>query len=155
MISLIRIDDRLIHGQVMAVWVRTLGVTHILVIDDAVAADPFSQQVMRLAVPAAIALTISPVDTAADHLARAAGDSSHTLVLLRDVDTATAIHRRFPFQELNVGGIGMFPGRKLIWRSIAASASEVAQLRALSQAGVYVYLQMIPSDQRHALAEIQ
>lgn len=153
MISLIRIDDRLIHGQVMAAWVRTLGVTHILVIDDATAADPFNQQVMQLAMPATVTLTISTIAAAAGHLAWAETNTARTLVLLPGVAAASAVYRQHPFSALNVGGVGMAPGRKLIWRSIAASDEEVAQLRALRNAGVDVYLQMIPSDQRHALME--
>ncbi|HEY3343213.1 MAG TPA: PTS sugar transporter subunit IIB [Anaerolineae bacterium] len=150
---MIRIDDRLIHGQVMAVWVRTLGVTHILVIDDATAADPFSRQVMQLAMPPTITLTISSIADAAGHLSRVAADTARTLVLLGSVAAASAVYQRYPFKELNVGGVGMSGGRKLIWRSIAASANEMAQLHALRDAGVYVYLQMIPADQRLSITE--
>jgi len=153
MISLIRIDDRLIHGQVMAVWVRTLGVTHILVIDDTTAADPFYRQVMQLAMPPTITLTISSIAGAAGHLSRAAADTARTLVLLSSVAAASAVFQRYPFKELNVGGVGMSPGRKLIWRSIAISADEIAQLHSLHDAGVNVYLQMIPADQRVPLTE--
>ena len=154
MLSLIRIDDRLIHGQVMAAWVRTLNVTHILVIDDATAADPFSQQVMQLAMPPTITLTISSTAAAADHLSRAAADTARTLVLLPSVAAANAVFQRYPFKALNVGGVGMSQGRKLIWRSIAASTEEIAQLHALRDAGVDVYLQMIPADQRLPLTEL-
>ena len=152
MISLIRVDDRLIHGQVMAVWVRTLSVTHILVIDDATFTDPFSQQVMQLAMPPRMSLTISSIDTAAEHLSRASGDTSRTLVLLRNVDSAVQLHSRFAYKELNIGGVGMAEGRQLVWRSIALSSAEMRQLKALRDAGVNVYLQMIPTDQRHPLA---
>ncbi len=151
MISLIRVDDRLIHGQVMTVWVRHLSATHILVIDDATAADLFSRQVMQLAMPRGMALTISPLATAPEQLRDAAENASRTLVLLRSVDAAVQLYSRFPYTELNVGGMGMTPGRKLLWRSIAASAEEVAQLSDLQKAGVDVYLQMIPADPRYPL----
>jgi PTS system mannose-specific IIB component len=154
MLSLIRIDDRLIHGQVMAAWVRTLSVTHILVIDDAAAADPFSQQVMQLAMPPTITLTISPIATCAEPLSRAAADSARTLVLLASIAAAAAVFQRYPFKELNVGGVGMAQGRKLIWRSIAASPEEIAQLHTLQDGGVDVYLQMIPADPRLSLTEL-
>ncbi len=151
MISLIRIDDRLIHGQVMTVWVRHFSATHILVVDDVTAADLFSRQVMQLAMPRGMALTISPLATAPGQLRDAAEDASRTLVLLRSVDAAVQLHSHFPYQALNVGGIGMTHGRKLLWRSIAASPEEVALLSGLQQAGVDVYLQMIPADQRYSL----
>jgi PTS system mannose-specific IIB component len=151
MISLIRIDDRLIHGQIMAVWVRMLRIDHILVADDATAADSFSQQMMQFAMSDSITLTVSDIVTAAGKLAQAASDSTHTLVLLRSVDAAVRLHAAYPFRELNVGGIGMLPGRKLVWRSIAASPAELAALRRLRTQGVNVYLQMIPTDDRKLL----
>src|SRR6516164_2804007 len=106
MISLIRIDDRLIHGQVMAVWVRALNVTHILVIDDATAADAFTRQVMHLAMPHGMALTISTLGDAPRHLSGAAKDPSRTLVLLKSVAAAKQLRAHFSYKELNVGGIG-------------------------------------------------
>jgi PTS system mannose-specific IIB component len=151
MIILIRIDDRLIHGQVMAVWARVLNINHILVADDATTADPFSQQIMQLAMPATIKLTISSVDAAGGKLAQTEADATRTLVLLKSVDAAVRLYANYPFRELNVGGIGMAPGRKLIWRSIAASPEEMQALRHLRNQGVDVYWQMIPTDEKRRL----
>jgi mannose/fructose/N-acetylgalactosamine-specific phosphotransferase system component IIB len=153
MISLIRIDDRLIHGQVMAVWARVLSVTHIVVADDGAAADSFSQQVMQLAVPSSITLVVTSVAGAAALLGKAAGDNTRTMVLLKSVESAGRLHASYAYAELNVGGIGMVPGRKLVWRSIAASPAELNQLRALSKAGVDVYWQMIPTDEKRRLTD--
>jgi mannose/fructose/N-acetylgalactosamine-specific phosphotransferase system component IIB len=155
MISLIRIDDRLIHGQVMAVWARVLGTTHILVIDDETAADAFSQQIMQLAMPPSIKLNIASTDAATDKLRIAEIDHTRTLVLLRNVDAALRLHATYPFRELNVGGIGMAPGRNPLWRSIAASPEEIDHLSALRDRGVDVYLQMIPSDEKRRMVNDQ
>jgi PTS system mannose-specific IIB component len=155
MISLIRIDDRLIHGQVMAVWARVLNTTHILVIDDDSAADAFAQQVMQLAMPAGMHLRVSRVDDSAPLLTFAAQDASRTLILLKDVHTAVRVHRLYPYRELNVGGIGMAPGRQMLWRSIAAAPDEVQQLRSLTAQGVDVYLQMVPGDEKRHIAAVQ
>ncbi len=46
-----RIDDRLIHGQVIATWLKTLGVTHLIVASDEVAADPKRQQILKVILP--------------------------------------------------------------------------------------------------------
>ena len=154
MIDLIRIDDRLVHGQVMAVWVRGLSIRHIFVADDETAGDSFSRQVMQLAMPKGVMLTVATVEDAGRQLASMPADGVHRLVLLRSVDAAVRLHRAFPFTSLNVGGIGMMPGRKLLWRSIAMSPDEVAALRSLRQQGVDVYLQMIPTDPRKRLEEL-
>ncbi|MCL4504424.1 MAG: PTS sugar transporter subunit IIB [Chloroflexi bacterium] len=151
MISLIRIDDRLIHGQVMAVWTRTLSVNHILVADDAVVADSFSRQIMQLAMPPAVKLTIADIRDAAALLPSIETDASRTLVLIKTVASAVQLHAGYPFRALNVGGIGMTPGRKALWRSIAASPAEMHLLEQLRQKGVDIYLQMIPSDEKRRI----
>ncbi len=152
MISLIRVDDRLIHGQVMAVWVRLLSINRILVADDEAAADAFSRQIMQLAMPSSTLLSVTPIDEAASQLPTIETDPSHTLVLLRTVAAAAQLHLRYAYRTLNIGGIGMAPGRKPLWRSIAASASEVEMLSQLRRDGVDVYLQMIPSDVKKRIA---
>ncbi len=153
MISLIRIDDRLIHGQVMAVWARVLSIDHILVADDAVAADAFSQQIMRLAMPPNMRLSVAGIAAAAGMLKIAEVDASRTLVLLKSVQAAVHLYELHAFRNLNVGGIGMTPGRQSLWRSIAASPAEVELLGNLRRSGVDVYLQMIPSDEKRRLPD--
>lgn len=150
MIALIRIDDRLVHGQVMAVWVRALKIDHILVADDDTADDAFAQQVMRLAMPPGMTLVVDTVAGAGARLASAARDTHRWLVLLRDVASAVRLREACAFDALNVGGIGMKPGRRLVWRSIAMSPEEAAALRALRAQGVDVYLQMLPGDPRRS-----
>ena len=152
MVDLVRIDDRLVHGQVMAAWAPALRTTHILVADDDSAADDFARQIMQLAMPAHIALTIETVDSAASRLPAIAADASHTLVLLKSVAAAVRLHHLWPLVSLNVGGIGMAPGRALVWRSIAASPQEVAALQRLRAQGVDVYFQMVPGDTKQVLS---
>ena len=43
-IVLARIDDRLIHGQVMTAWLQFTGGNHIVIVDDATAGDEFTQR---------------------------------------------------------------------------------------------------------------
>lgn len=154
MINLIRIDDRLIHGQVMAVWVRALGATHIVVADDETAGDEFARDILHLAVPAHLSLNVDPVETAGGRLAERAGDATRTLVLLKSVESAVRLRAAFAYAELNVGGVGMAPGRRLVWRSIALSPPELDSLRRLQAQGVRVAFQMIPADPRKPLDDI-
>ena len=154
MLSLIRVDDRLIHGQVMAVWVRALNINHILVIDNTTAADAFSQQVMQLAVPSTMRLSIYSVANAVAALHNAEISDDHVLVLLRDVESAADLQPLFRWTALNLGGSGMSAGRKLIWRSIALSNRQIKLLDRLQTDGVDVYLQMVPSDHKRRYSSI-
>jgi mannose PTS system EIIAB component len=151
MLSLIRLDDRLIHGQVMAVWARQLSINHILVIDDDTAGDSFARELMQLAMPKHIRLTISTLADAPAALSALRDDATRALILLKSVAAATALHTLTPLPHLNVGNLGMRDGRRLIWRTVALSSAELMALHQLESAGVDVFLQMIPSDDRQRL----
>lgn len=151
MLSLIRLDDRLIHGQVMAVWARQLEINHIVVVDDRAAADAFESALMQAAMPAGIALDVCAGAAAPAILTRLQGAPAHTLVLLRSIDAALALHQGFPLRHLNVGNLGLRAGRALVWRSIALSQGELTQLHALQAQGVPVFMQMNPSDKQRPL----
>jgi PTS system mannose-specific IIB component len=146
MLSLVRLDDRLIHGQIMTVWIRQLNVNRIVVVDDASASDDFARGLMHAAMPKGITLSVHGVADAAQELATRAHDSSRTLVLFAHVEDALALHTHFPLPHLNIGNLGMREGRSTLWRSIAASPEERALLAQLKSDGVPVYVQMLPSD---------
>jgi mannose/fructose/N-acetylgalactosamine-specific phosphotransferase system component IIB len=156
MLLLCRLDDRLIHGQVMAVWVRQLRIDQIIVVDDASANDDFARELMHAAMPAAITLHLCGLEDAPGIInTLATSDTARTLLLFKRVADAVAIHARFPLPHLNVGNLGMRHDRTLIWRSVAASESELDELRRLESHGVAVYLQMIPNDSKRLLPETQ
>ena len=146
MLSLIRLDDRLIHGQVMAVWVRQLSITRILVLDDETAADEFARNLMQMAMPSQVKFDVAPVAAAAERLAELQHSPARALVLLKRVEDACAVHERWPLPHLNVGNLGMRDGRRLIWRTVALSTNERRALQQLQSAGVEVFLQMVPAD---------
>ncbi len=156
MVALVRVDDRLIHGQVTAVWCRAWNLDRIIVVDDEVAADPFMQEVYRLAAPAGIQVQVVSLEDAVPLLRQEAEDGGHrTMVLLRSVAGAVALYEQgFSFPALNVGGIGMGPGRRPLWRNIAASPQEIALLERLAQRGVEVTLQPVPDDRPVPLADL-
>ena len=80
-LALIRIDDRLIHGQVVEGWLPVLGASRIIVVSDAAAADAMQRQLMRLALPEAVALDVLPVSAAVAAVRAAAAAPEKALVL--------------------------------------------------------------------------
>lgn len=152
--ALVRIDDRLIHGQVMAVWSKALGITEIVIAADDVAADPFMQKVMRAAAPPGVSVKVFTVEEAARYL-QEAGDLSRTIVLLKGPGPAVQLFEAgFRYSRLNVGGIGVAPGRKKLYRNIAASPQEVEMLKRLAAAGVQVQFRIVPEDRPISLESV-
>lgn len=146
-IALVRVDDRLIHGQVVAVWLRALDATRIVVVDDAVAADEFLRDVLVLAAPRGVAVEVLDLAAAILRLPAVAADDRPTLVLVRTPVTALRLREAgVPFALLNVGGLGSRPGRLALYRTISADAEERAAMRALERLGTRVELRIVAAD---------
>ena len=152
--ALVRIDDRLIHGQVMAVWSKSLGTREIVIAADDVAQDPFMQKVMKGAAPPGVAVKVFTVAEAAGYLSQAP-DLSRTIVLLKSPHTARQLYDLgFRYQHLNVGGIGAGPGRRKVYRSISASPEEMDILKGLAAAGVQVHFRIVADDRGASLESL-
>lgn len=155
-LALVRIDDRLIHGQVMAVWVKYIKVDLIVVVDDGVAKDSFLQDVLRLAAPPGITVEVRSVQEAIATLGENAPNREHTMVLVKTPKVARALlDGGVCFSHLNVGGIGGGPGRKSVFKNISMSEEEKGILRGLIKDGVKVTLLTVPGEQSMDFAAVR
>jgi PTS system mannose-specific IIB component len=146
-LSLVRVDDRLIHGQVVAVWLRALGADRIVIVDDATASDEFLREILCLAAPAEVRVEIFSVIDALSPVTTYATHPDRTFVLMKSPVTALALRRGgVPFEVLNVGGIGARPGRNPLFRNISASDEEIKAMRALEELGTRVEFRIVADD---------
>ena len=145
-IMLSRIDERLIHGQVMTRWISGLFVTRIILIDDQIAKDEFMYEVLMLSAPVGITVLVLSVDDALK-LFREDSSDEKTLLLFKDVRYVKALlDKDFNVGRLNIGNIGSSPIRKGITREVFMSDEEIEIVKALCSGGIYVYLQKLPTD---------
>ena len=155
-LALVRIDDRLIHGQVMAVWVKHIKVDLIVVVDDGVAKDSFLQDVLRMAAPPGITVEVRSVQEGVATLSENAPNREHTMVLVKTPKVARALFDGgIRFSHLNVGGIGGGPGRKSVIKNISMSEEEKAVLKSLIKDGVKVTLLTVPGEQSLDFASVK
>ncbi len=149
-----RIDDRLIHGQVMTSWAKVYNANNICIIDDGVAKDAFICQVMKMSVPREISIcTLSLVDG----IEKLKNDpvSNRTIVLTKGPENMLAlVEAGIPMKELNVGGMGTKPGRKNVLRNIQISPEEVEILKKIAAKKIRVFFQIVPDDKSLELEKI-
>lgn len=146
-LRLVRIDDRLIHGQVVAVWLRALGADRIVIVDDATAADEFLREVLVLAAPHGTPVEVLGMSDGERRCAELAASAERAIVLVRTPRAALALRRSgVPIEVVNLGGMGAAPGRRRLYRSISASPEEVAELRELERLGTRVQIQIVADD---------
>jgi PTS system mannose-specific IIB component/fructoselysine and glucoselysine-specific PTS system IIB component len=150
-----RIDDRLIHGQVVVGWGQRMGIGFIVLVDDGVRANVWEQELYRMGVPAAMDVIFATVAEAAAHAAAWERDPRKGIVLTGDVDTMVALCAAAPaVRQVNVGGIHASEGRTERLRYVFLSEGEAAQLKALAERGVEVTAQDLPTAKPVPIAEL-
>ncbi len=155
-IVLCRIDDRLIHGQVVLGWGRPLGIDRIVLVNDDVAASPWERDLYRMAVPAEIELRFAGITEAAAELGAWSAAPSRTLLLTGDIATMIALHAAdgHALHQVNVGGIHHRPGRRQRLPYVYLSDEERASLVALEARGARVSAQDVPTAAPVSLRDI-
>ena len=145
-LALYRIDDRLIHGQVVVGWGQPLNASFIVLVDDEVSSSDWEQDLYRMGVPPQIEVIFASVDQAAEQLSKWEGDERVGILLVGDIDTAVALTQRAPqVRRLNVGGVHHRTGRRERLRFVYLTDDEAAKLRQLAAGGVDVTAQDVPT----------
>lgn len=144
---LCRVDDRLVHGQVVVGWGRPLAAERIVLVDDTVAANAWEQDLYRLATPPGITLEVLDVAAACAALAGLAADPRRTLLVTGDLAAMRALHQADPVavHAVNLGGIHFAPGRRERLPYLFLSDAELGDVQALEAAGAEVRAQDVPT----------
>ena len=154
-LKLVRVDDRLIHGQVVAIWLKALNARRIVIVDDRTARDEFVSEVIKMAAPPGVAVEIHDIAAGTERVRLLVDDPEPAFVLMRSPVTALRLREAgVEFPVLNVGGIGAGPGRKPLYRNISAAPDELAAMRALEQMGTSVELRIVENDRPVAFKSV-
>ena len=154
-IELFRIDDRLIHGQVVVGWGQPLDLTFIVLVDDEVASSEWEQELYRMGVPPEMDVYFHTVEEAADKLASYQSDGRRGALLTGDIETmARLIELTRSVTRVNLGGIHHRAGRTQRLRYVFLAPDEEKALRALAARGVDVSAQDVPAARPLGLNEV-
>lgn len=154
-IELYRIDDRLIHGQVVVGWGQPLALEFIVLVDDEVAASEWEQELYRMGVPPEMSVYFDTVASATKNLLQYQSDDRRGLLLTAEIATmAQLCNATGAIRRVNVGGIHHRPGRVQRLRYVFLSPQEEEALRALEAHGIEVTAQDVPAARPLPLAEM-
>ena len=154
-IEMYRIDDRLIHGQVVVGWGQPLDLQFIVLVDEEVASSDWEQELYRVGVPPEMDVYFESSDSAASRLATYQADGRPGLVLTGDIETmARLVEGTGTIRAVNLGGIHHKPGRVQRLRYVFLTPAEEASLRALARDGVAVSAQDVPAARPLPLDEV-
>ena len=153
-VSLYRIDDRLIHGQVVVGWGQPLDIGFIVLVDDNVATSDWEQDLYRMGVPPEMELMFADVASAVRRHKEFVEDMRHGIVVTADIDTMQRfVDGAGTIREVNVGGIHHRAGRHQKMRYVFLAPSEEAELRKLMEK-VKVTAQDVPTARAVPMAEV-
>ena len=153
-ISLIRIDDRMIHGQVVMSWIRHTSSQAIRLIDNKVANDDLMKEILLAAAPANLDVQIITEDEAVADFAGWEEDEKRVMVIVRSPQTLVRLMEGgIIFTNVNLGGLGIGPGKNKLFRNISASDEERLALKTLLDARIEITIQMVSTERRHELTE--
>lgn len=146
-ITLLRVDDRLIHGQVVEGWVPFLKVDLVVVVSDAAAADEIQTALMKMALPPTVGLLVLPVSEAAASLASPQLAARKALVLVPGPSEALAlVEKGLKIDRVNVGGLHYTVGKVQLGRALFLDEKDRLALRALAAKGVRLEGRALPGD---------
>ncbi|MEG0289412.1 MAG: PTS sugar transporter subunit IIB [Carnobacterium sp.] len=146
-ITAVRIDGRLIHGQVANLWTTKLGISRIMVVDDGVANNAIEKSGLKLATPAGVKLSILPVEKAAANILAGKYDSQRLLIIAKKPDRLLElVELGVPIKEINVGNMSQSDESKSITRSINVLDEDIEDFKKLNEKGVELVSQMVPND---------
>ncbi len=155
MIKLIRIDDRLVHGQVSFTWVPSLGIDCLIVANDKIAKDDFQKMTLGLAKPAGVKLLIKPVADTVVFLNDEKNKALKILVLINSVKDAFALASGVAgISSINFGGIRAREGAKLISKAVALTDEDIDMARELVRRGIELEIRQVPTDEKQKVSEM-
>lgn len=145
-ILLYRIDERLIHGQVVIGWGSDLRPSLYIVVDDTLAASEWEQDIYRLGIPDGAEAEFASVENARKRLPDWRDGAGRGVLLTRNVDTMRRLARDGTLEgaEVNVGGIHHAPGRTEVLRYVHLDDGDRALLEELAGEGVTVSARDLP-----------
>ena len=150
----VRIDDRLIHGQVAVVWTNTIGADRIMVVNDEVANDDMQKSILKMATPPGIKLSVLTIEKAANRIKEGRYDNDKVFMVIRDPkDCIKLINRGVNITKINVGNMGKKKNTTQIKKTVNITKEHLNSFIELDKMGVDLTARMIPNEEETKLMD--
>ena len=145
-INVARIDDRLIHGQVITTWVKNYDIEQVLVINDKVAGDKVQQSVLTMSAPPGLKVLVFGVQQFIEILKKTPIKKRTMLLFTNSIDVNALVEGGLLLEKVNVGGMRMQDGRHQLSRAVSVTPEEEQAFKNLIAKNIPVEVQMVPKD---------
>lgn len=146
-ILLARIDDRLIHGQVVVGWAQTLKVEHIVVVNDEIVNNDMQKFLFRMATPSDINLSIFTIQQTAEKIKNRSFDNENVMLLFKSPeDVYKLLKSGGRIGEVNVGGMHFANDKIQLFDAIFVDNFDIEMFEKIKQFNVTLEVRMVPTD---------
>ncbi|MBE6082181.1 MULTISPECIES: PTS system mannose/fructose/N-acetylgalactosamine-transporter subunit IIB [Tissierellales] len=154
-IVLARVDDRLIHGQVMTKWSKGMNTNALFVVDDATAKDPFMKDIYTMSTSnTGMTIKVLSIDEAVDYWNKSNFEDYKAILLFKSIAGAKeAIDKGLPVKRLNLGGIAKTKDSKFVIPNIAVRHEDMDTLKEVESKGIEVFFQVVPDTKSVSLKD--
>ena len=153
MIKLVRLDYRLLHGQVVFAWTGHTGAQRIIVVDDDAATDELKKSALTVSKPAGVRLNIFTLEKTLAKMPKVRQLDENIMMIFGNVATLKAFCDANPdITEINYGGLANRAGAKQYGQAIFMTDAEDAETKEQHTRGVKIYMQQTPSDKKEMLS---
>jgi len=154
-IILVRVDSRLIHGQILEAWIPHTGADALIVVDDGVVADLLRRTVMEMAVPSSINVSFETVQDAVKQYKHNGFENQKTMLLFSNLaDAVYAFKNGLNFESLNLGNMHYCEGKVQVCANICLDSNDLARITYLEEMGVFIDSRSVPGEKKVDLSKL-
>jgi len=154
-IILVRVDSRLIHGQILEAWIPHTGADALMVVDNGVAEDLLRRTVMEMAVPSSISVSFETVQDAVNqYKLNGFGDRKTILLFSSLEDAVRAFNNGLDFKSLNLGNMHFCEGKVQVCANICLDSNDLARIAYLEERGVFIDSRSVPGEKKVDLSKL-
>lgn len=155
MVKLLRIDDRLLHGQVAFSWTNSLGVDAIIVANDEVVNDPIIKMSLKMATPPDVKLAIRSIEDAITLIENPKTKNMSIFVVVKNsTDAVRLAERTEMIKNINIGGMRKEEGKQMLTRAIFINDTDISNFNRLNELGREVEVRQVPTDAKKYIHEL-
>ena len=156
MIKLVRVDHRLLHGQVAMAWTQSLDVDCMLIANDAIMKDDIRKTTLKLAKPNGVKLVMKNIEDSITALNSGVTDKYKLFIIVESIEDAHRLATSCKdIREINLGGCKpREEAVKKLYKTIPVSAQDEVLLRELIEAGTRIEIRQVPGDAKIEVKEI-
>lgn len=142
-----RVDDRLIHGEVVTAWTPSYSINHIIIIDDVVASDSFQKRILKALAPTKVRVDAYTIVEGIEELNKEYNEKERVLLLTKSpIAYAQLVEGGIKLPQVNLGGMGIRDERKSFIKNVACDEKEIEAIRYMVDKGIHVFYQLVPEQ---------